>query len=206
MIKRQKNSTPAKKIKRERKRLYESLPEDNITEAEVNAREDSLVTHKQSKITGANKIINSYVLWSAGTALIPLPFVDMVAVMAIELRMLQKLCSHYEIRFSSQKAKALAAAMIGGLHAGLFYRSLLKMVPVIGINGVVVSMAALAGALTYAVGKVFVQHFETGGTLLDFDSSKVEAFFKKKLEEGRKVVQDLIKTGKNKTVVDESQP
>jgi len=175
--------TPVKKIKRKRKRLYESLPNDEITVAEVNAQEHSLVAHKESKLTGANKLINYYVLWSAGTALIPLPFVDMIAVMAIELRMLQKLSAHYEIRFSSQKAKAFTASMIGGLHAGLFSRSLLKMVPVIGINGAVVPMAALAGALTYAVGKVFVQHFETGGTFLDFDPLKVKAFFEKKVVE-----------------------
>lgn len=64
------------------------------------------------------------------------------------------------------------------------------MIPVIGLGGVVVPSAIIFGAVTFAVGKVFVQHFETGGTLLDFDPVAVEAFFTKKMQEGRKVIVD----------------
>jgi hypothetical protein len=34
-----------------------------------------------------------------------------------------------------------------------------------------------ASASTYAVGRVFIQHFESGGTFLDFDPDKVRAHF-----------------------------
>jgi len=34
-------------------------------------------------------------------------------------------------------------------------------------------MATLGGASTYAIGRVFKQHFEKGGTLEDFDPKKV---------------------------------
>ena len=47
------------------------------------------------------------------------------------------------------------------------------------------------GASTYAVGKVFVQHFEMGGTLLDFDPTKTKEFFAREYKEGQKVAADL---------------
>jgi hypothetical protein len=49
-------------------------------------------------------------------------------------------------------------------------------------------MPTLAGASTYAVGRVFIQHFECGGTILSFDPEKVRAHFEKEFEEGKKVV------------------
>ena len=147
----------------------------------------------ESRAARADKIIKNYVLWSAGTALIPLPLVDFVAVAAIELKMLKKLSDHYEMEFSHQRGKSLIASLIGGVHARAFSVSLFKFIPVFGMTGAVVSLGALSGAVTYAVGKVFVQHFETGGTLLDFDPSKVKAFFAEKCREGRKAASDMQK-------------
>jgi hypothetical protein len=45
-----------------------------------------------------------------------------------------------------------------------------------------VSSPAFASASTYAVGKVFIQHFATGGTFLDFDPDKVKAHFAAEVE------------------------
>ena len=36
----------------------------------------------------------------------------------------------------------------------------------------------MAGASTWAMGKVFTQHFATGGTLLDFDPDTMREHFK----------------------------
>ena len=54
-------------------------------------------------------------------------------------------------------------------------------------------MPAAAGASTYAVGQVFIQHFESGGTFLDFDPDKVKAYFAEQVEKGKLVVADLRK-------------
>ncbi len=176
MADRPKKSSSKIKIKRTRKRLYETVPQDSTVADET----------PDSKLPAANRIINRYVAYSAGTAFVPLPLIDMVAVTAIELRMLKRLSDQYDVPFSKQKGKALIGSLLGGLHAGLFSGSLLKMVPVIGVGGAVLPMAALAAALTFAVGKVFVQHFETGGTLLDFNPSKVQTFFEEKFKDGQK--------------------
>ena len=57
---------------------------------------------------------------------------------------------------------------------------------------------AAPGAAQDAAGGVFVQHFESGGTLLDFDAKKMRAYFSSKLEEGNGVAANL-KSGETQT-------
>jgi len=54
-------------------------------------------------------------------------------------------------------------------------------------------LPAVAGASTYAVGQVFIQHFESGGTFLDFDPEKVKGYFAEQFEKGKLAVGDLKK-------------
>ena len=50
-----------------------------------------------------------------------------------------------------------------------------------------VTVPIFAGASTYAVGKVFHQHFASGGTFLDFDAEKTRGYFSQLFEQGKKV-------------------
>ena len=47
--------------------------------------------------------------------------------------------------------------------------------------------AYVGGATTYAVGKVFIEHFESGGTFLDFDPEKMRDHFQELYEEGKQL-------------------
>lgn len=184
---------PKIKVTRKRKRLYEPVTEDQVeTQAVSSLSEISPEELKPatSKETEANDIIMDYVMWSAGTGLIPVPLVDMMAMTVIELKMLKKLTELYRIKFSEHRGKSLIASLIGGVHAGLLAGNLLKFVPVFGLASVILPMPFIAGAITYAVGKVFVQHFEAGGTLLDFNPPKMEKFFAEKYKEGHLVISD----------------
>jgi hypothetical protein len=49
-------------------------------------------------------------------------------------------------------------------------------------------MPSSSAAFTYAVGKVFLQHFASGGTFLDFDPKTVREYFAKMFDEGKLVV------------------
>jgi hypothetical protein len=60
-------------------------------------------------------------------------------------------------------------------------------VPIIGQGAGAFSMAALCGGTTYAIGKVFIQHFESGGTFLTFDPKKVSEYFKSQFKVGSKL-------------------
>ena len=56
----------------------------------------------------------------------------------------------------------------------------------IGGSWTVPAVAATAGATTYAIGKVFVRHLESGGSLLTFDGKKMKGYMEKALDEGKK--------------------
>jgi uncharacterized protein (DUF697 family) len=56
--------------------------------------------------------------------------------------------------------------------------SLVKAVPAVGWVVGAVTMPALSAGATYVVGKVFIQHFASGGTLLDFNLPDYREFIK----------------------------
>lgn len=144
------------KVRRERRRIYEP--------GDTGATEGP-------RLEGARKIVKNYSMWSAGAGLVPIPLVDMAAVAALELKMLKSLSAHYGIEFQTQRAKSVVSSLIGGVHGGLITGSILKLVPFAGSSLLALTPFA-SGAITYAIGTVFIQHFESGGTLLDFDIAR----------------------------------
>jgi len=116
--------------------------------------------------------IRKYVYWSMGAGLIPIPALDVAAVTAIQLNMVAELAHEHGQDFSREIGRAFVASLVcGSLPAALAgpLARLIKAIPLIGQTAGALAMPALAGASTYAVGKVFVQHFESGGTFHDFN-------------------------------------
>ena len=56
-------------------------------------------------------------------------------------------------------------------------------------------MPVFSGAATWAIGKVFIQHFASGGTFLDFDPKKVKDYFMDLFKQGQEIAHNL-KTAK----------
>lgn len=141
------------------------------------------------RLETANELIRKYSTISMGAGLIPVPFVDMVALTGIQLKMLHHLAELYDISFSKELAKSLVASLLGGVistqTAMETVMSLSKLIPVGGLVTGMVTMSLFGGAATYAVGKVFIQHFESGGTFLDLDPTKVREYFAAEFEKGK---------------------
>jgi hypothetical protein len=57
-----------------------------------------------------------------------------------------------------------------------------KGVPVVGTTIGALTMPALSIGATYIIGKVFIQHFASGGTLLDFNPPDYREFIKAQKE------------------------
>jgi uncharacterized protein (DUF697 family) len=125
---------------------------------------------------------------AAGLGLLPVPLVDIVTVGATQLVMIRKLSQCYDLPFSQHRAKALISALIGAGQTGLILTSLGKWIPGIGGAGLTVATAVTAGGLTYAIGQVFVRHFEMGGTLLDLDATAMKDYFAEQYQQGKSVV------------------
>ena len=137
----------------------------------------------------ATEITKKYALYSAGAGLIPIPFVDWAAITGVQVKMLADLGALYGVPFEADRVRPVVSALLGGYASQkLGYGiggSLLKAVPVIGTALGVLSVPAFAGAITFAVGKVFIQHFASGGTFLDFDPDKVRAYFQSEVAKAR---------------------
>ncbi len=125
----------------------------------------------------ADKIIRNYMLGAAGAGFVPLPILDIALVTGVQLQMLRSLSGLYDdIQFSDEQGRSLIASLAGGSFS-VTAASVVKAIPVIGQLFGAFSVPVLAGASTYAIGKVFFQHFESGGTFLTFDPQKVKSYY-----------------------------
>src|SRR5271168_5312312 len=138
-------------------------------------------TSDESRETVASKLVERFALWSGVAGLVPLPVVDIVAVGGLQVQMLRRLSQIYDIEFSENRGKALIAALAGSMipaTSGIGAASALKFVPVIGTIAAIFVMPVLSAGASYAIGKAFIQHFESGGTLLDFNPPDYREFVK----------------------------
>lgn len=89
----------------------------------------------------------------------------------------------------------ILSALVGGVipvtTAPLVASSVSKIVPAVGQTAGVVTMPIIAGATTYALGKVFIQHFASGGTFLTFDPEQVKDYYADMFAEGQNVAENL---------------
>lgn len=135
----------------------------------------------------AEQLIKDYAFGSSLTGLIPIPLLDTIGLIGVQRVMLMRLSKLYGVPFSKHLAKAWISTLMTGLApkaATPLVGSMLKLIPGIGTLAGGATTAALGGASTYAVGKVFQQHFEQGGTLEDFDPDKVKGSFAEALQQG----------------------
>jgi len=146
----------------------------------------------RERIEAAKAIVRPNVMWAMGAGIVPLPIVDVLAISAVQLRMLKQLGDHYGVGFREHRVKSIVGVLIGGLGSvglgSLAAMSLLKLVPFAGqaLGSVVVPIAG--GAVTHALGQVFVQHFESGGTFLDFDPMAMREHFRREFEVAKETV------------------
>ena len=103
---------------------------------------------------------------------------DFSAVAAIILRMVKVLSDHYGMPFQRDRARAIVIAlMAGAAPAGLgtvTTSTLSFFVPGGLFVGLAVS-SVTAAACTRTIGRIFVEHFESGATLADFPVFKRRA-------------------------------
>ncbi|HLA28315.1 MAG TPA: DUF697 domain-containing protein [Syntrophales bacterium] len=144
-----------------------------------------------------DRMIKNHMYGAMGVGLIPIPVVDFLALTGIQIRLLYKLADFYGVAFSKERAKSIIAVLVGSFvpvaTAGPI-ASIIKIFPIIGQATGALAMLITGGACTYALGHVFVQHFESGGTFLDFEPEKVKEYFAELFKEGQEAVAEMNKT------------
>lgn len=150
-----------------------------------------------SKSEQAQEVIQHHVLWSMGAGAIPIPVIDSAAVIMVQLDMLKQLSRKYDVIYDESSGKHLISVIAGGTLTRLG-ASYIKTIPGIGSLLGGVSMVILSGASTYAMGKLFVNHFEAGGNFFDFDLGWAKKQYEEEFEKGKTYASDLQKQEEDK--------
>jgi len=149
----------------------ESSASPPLTEAE---REES-----------ASQLVDRFSLWSGAAGLIPVPLIDVVAVGGVQLQMLRRLSEIYGVPFTDNRGKSVIASCAGAIISAstatttaMTFGSLIKGIPGIGSAVGALTMPVFSAGTTYVIGRVFMKHFASGGTLLDFNPPDYREFIK----------------------------
>jgi uncharacterized protein (DUF697 family) len=131
----------------------------------------------------AARVISTAVKWSAAAAIVPVPYIDLLALGAVQVKMVRDLAQVYGLEAEGETLKGVISALLGTLApaaiSGGLLGSALKVIPVGGTIVGSVGLAAFGSAATYAIGKIFVAHFDQGGTVTSFSAEAIEADLKK---------------------------
>ena len=177
------------------------------TDGKVQGEDQQSETPSDERDALAEQRIIQYTSGGMAVGIVPFPLLDLAALAAVQLKMLHSLANIYEVEFKTSLSKSAISSLIGGAlptaAAGPVAASLSKFIPGIGHALSYGSLVVLNGASTYAVGKVFQQHFAAGGTFLTFDPAIVRDYFAEQYENGKTVVVSL-KKKKNQGAANET--
>jgi uncharacterized protein (DUF697 family) len=137
----------------------------------------------------ASKLVDRFSLYSGAAGLIPVPLVDIAAVGGVQLQMLRRLSEIYGVPFVDNRGKSIIASLAGSVlpastatTTAMGISSALKGIPGVGTVISAFTMPAFSAGATWVIGKVFIQHFASGGTLLDFNPPDYREFIKAQKE------------------------
>lgn len=144
------------------------------------------LTPNEQRDAKIKSLIKHYAAVSAGLGFIPVPFLDVASVSSAQYAMIRDIAEIYGYESSKERTRVIAGSILGGslptVLAAAGGGSLVKSIPFVGTFAGAILVPALASAVTIALGRVFSQHFEAGGTLLDLNAEKLRAHFKAELE------------------------
>ena len=147
--------------------------------------------------------VKTWSQWAVLAGLIPTPVIDTVAISAVQIKMIHALCKLYSVQFKKEAALAVVSGLVGGslttTLAGMG-GVILSNLPAIGSIMKYTAQPALSYASTYALGRVFMRHFQDNGTMADLDSKKLETYFKEQYAKGRKMFKYEFKRRQRQTV------
>jgi len=123
---------------------------------------------------------------SLATIVLPNSLLEYAAISGIQLKMLHELSRAYGIPFKADGVKVIIGSILGGSVAYFLsdiYSNWVKVIPVVGKPIAFLSEPAMAYLTTYAVGVVFLEHFENNGSFQDIELEQIKKSIKLKISE-----------------------
>lgn len=175
---------------------------DTVKKAdEAPAVEAPPVEETSERLRSAERIVQDHVLLATAAGFIPGPGIDLAAGFAVQAALLGRLSKLYGVSYSENVGKGVVmslASSLGGLGAGMIGSSVIKLVPLVGTVAGSIGLPVTMGAFTYALGKVFIAHFESGGTFIDFNPKAYGEYFRTMFKRGKTVASDVSDEAKAK--------
>ncbi len=138
-------------------------------------------------------IITTHVVFAMTAGAIPLPVADIVAVTAIQYDLIKQIADFHNVRYDENSGKALASSLAGAAVSRLG-ASAIKSIPGIGTLLGIGSQMIMAGATTYALGKIFDSIFEKGGDLEGVNAESLREQYREFLAKGKDFARGLRKS------------
>ena len=133
----------------------------------------------------ADRIVKNWSQWGTVAGFIPVPFLDLVTISGLQIKMIYDLCKVYDVPFKQRQARAILSGLAGGgvttVSSAVLSASLIKHVPVIGTAVAAITQPVMSYATTYAIGAVFVRHFESNGTLMTMSVEALKSNYQEQL-------------------------
>lgn len=144
---------------------------------------------KSYRLLLANQTVKNWSQWATVAGFIPVPYVDATAIAALQTKMAYEICKIYDVPFEKEAVKAIIGSLAGGgittVVGGQLGGQLVKGIPYIGQALSAITQPAAAYAYTYAMGTIFVQHFETNGNLLNLEAAKFKDLYKEQVAKAK---------------------
>jgi uncharacterized protein (DUF697 family) len=135
----------------------------------VDARMDAEIAAIQRRAF-ANTIVERHATYAAVGGIVPVPIINAAGITAVNVRMVKVLSDLYAVPFQRDRARAIIVGMMGGVVptglAAVTTSTLFYIVPGSLLIGLAVS-SITAAACTRGIGRIFVEHYESGATLHD---------------------------------------
>ncbi|MBN2893136.1 MAG: DUF697 domain-containing protein [Bacteroidales bacterium] len=169
---------------------------------------ESIQNIESQTLVRAENIINRHIVWAMASGALPIHFIDAIGVMLIQNDMIKQLCKLYGLDYNENIGKSIVSSIIAASTAkGISF----AFKPIKA--GERILMAILSGAITYAMGRMFIGNFEKGIALIDIDIKKGEELFDKNFEKGKEIAKNITKkhepkkktTPRKKTTEDEKE-
>jgi uncharacterized protein (DUF697 family) len=149
------------------------IDEEIGIQPEIQKDNDSDYRHLLAKQT-----VTTWAQWGATVGFIPSIGLATPAILAVQIKMVHSLCKVYGVPFKKEVVLAAISSLVGAnlavTSAQYLGQNIVKSIPYVGPALVFVTQPATTYATTYALGAVFIDHFETTGDLLDINIDKLK--------------------------------
>ena len=149
--------------------VIEMMPKADTAQPTVSADSGAAALRRRMAVATVERYAN----WAAVGGAIPVPIANATAVTALMVRMIHALSKLYGVPFEKNRTRAAVVGLMGGILptglATVAASAVTYVVPGYGLLGLAAS-SVTSSAYARGVGRLYIEHFESGSSEINFRS------------------------------------